>query len=72
MKENEMRQELQRLRKERSKITLEIEKIENKCQHNWVEGYTLEPIVYCDICDKEISDIYPNMKYEDTLKLIGK
>lgn len=64
-----IREQLQELRKRRKDIDNEIAEIENNCEHNWVEGYTLEPIVYCDICDKEVSDIYPNMKYIDTIKL---
>ena len=28
-----------------------------KCRHYWQDGYTMEPIIYCKICDVELYDL---------------
>lgn len=43
-----------------------------QCEHNFEWGYTIEPVVYCTICDKEITDIFPNISYKYIEKLVEK
>jgi len=29
-----------------------------KCRHTFAQGYTMEPIIYCTKCDKELDEIF--------------
>ena len=70
MKENEIREKLKELRLSRDAINKQIADVEAKCEHKFKNGYTLEPVVYCTICDKEATELFPNMSYKHIEKLI--
>jgi len=72
MKDEEIKKELKKLKEQRLEINNQISRIEKECQHIWKHGYLAEPIIYCEICDREIQDVYSNMSNRDIEKLIGK
>lgn len=40
------------------------------CRHIWKHGYTLEPVVYCEKCNKYAGQIYNRMPYDEQIRLI--
>jgi len=44
--------------------------IENKCNHKWAHGYTLEPVVFCERCNKDWDEVYLDMSYQTARKLV--
>jgi hypothetical protein len=39
------------------------------CNHEWKEGYTLEPIIFCAKCNIDLEDVYGLSIYKDLKKL---
>ena len=65
-----LKEKIIRLKSEKSEITKQLQDAYNECSHSFAWGYTLEPVVYCTICDMEANDIFPSMSYEHIEKLI--
>ena len=65
-----LKAKLTRLRNEKIKISKELEELENTCEHHFIWGYTLEPVIFCEICNKDATDIFPNMHYKHIEKLV--
>lgn len=68
----QLKEKLKELRNKRNSINNEIKQLEDSCEHVFANGYTLEPVVYCTICDREATDIFPNMSYKHIEKLVEK
>ena len=69
-KKESLKDRIKLLKEQKAKITKELELAYKECKHEFAHGYTLEPIVYCTICDREATDIFPNMDYRHIEKLI--
>ena len=68
--ETELKEKITDLRREKLKITEELLELEETCEHSFIWGYTLEAVVFCEICNKDASTIFPNMSYKHIEKLV--
>ena len=46
------------------------EEMEDKCKHEWAHGYTVEPIVYCKKCNRDIDEVYKGLPYNEATKIV--
>lgn len=40
------------------------------CSHDWKHGYTLEPVVFCSVCNKDADEVYKGMTYNEQCRLV--
>jgi len=40
------------------------------CEHRFISGYQGDIIIFCEICNRDASDIFPNMPYKHIQKLV--
>ena len=67
----ELKDKLTYLRRKKLKITTELIELEETCEHNFIWGYTLEPVIFCEICNRDATEIFPNMSYKHIEKLVN-
>lgn len=71
-KNENLKERISNLKKQMSEIRQELDNAYKECEHNFEYGYTLETVIYCTICDRDATDIFPNMSYKHIEKLVEK
>lgn len=66
----DLKNEIQKLRKQQNEIQEKLNNALSLCEHEFANGYTLEPVVYCLICNRDANEIFPNMSYKHISKLV--
>ena len=69
-KRENLKQRISHLNKQQLDISEKLKSAYNECTHSFEHGYTLEPVIYCTICGRDATDIFPNMSYEHIEKLM--
>lgn len=69
-KKENLRDTIQRLKEQKAAISKDLELAYKECKHEFANGYTLESVTYCTICDKEATELFPNMDYKHIEKLV--
>jgi len=69
-KKESLKDRIHRLKEQKTNTEAELKKALNECEHEFAHGYTLEPVVYCTVCDREATDIFPGMAYKHIEKLV--
>jgi hypothetical protein len=70
-KDDKLKADIEQLKKQKSEVDKKLTGLLNTCEHRFVSGYTMEPVVYCEICDREATDIFPNMAFKHIEKLVN-
>lgn len=70
MAKESLKERIARLNEQKTEINKQLDIAYNKCEHEFANGYTLEPVVYCTICNRDAADIFPGMAYKHIEKLV--
>ncbi len=68
--ENKLKEKITDLRNRSIEIKAELDKLMSTCEHSFIWGCQGDTMVFCEICNRDATDIFPNMAYKHIEKLV--